>query len=249
MHPMAMTPEERAAKKAATVERRKLQTRASCKKQRDKKKQLTARTAADPGVAGPAPMSRLDYDFCAEYVKVGKQEAAYRNVCPEAKWPGEAAMALMKRVEIREHIKAIFLEISKRRERAAIITARSSLLTLEVADDRLLEIVEQRRRTRGEMLTRDVKQLLVEGATPVTDENGKVVDYQLTPELKASLLNEGAPVEDADLLKAIKLVYDRKQGIVKPEKPPEVTFVGTMLYKPKWYQAGPPAPRTIEGTV
>lgn len=242
---MAMTPEERAAKKAATVERRKLKSRASAKKQREKKKNLTPKTA----IAGPRPMSKSDYDFCAAYVRLGQKEPAYREVFPDVKYPGEAAGRMMMREEIRDHIKAIFIEISKQRQRAALITARSSLLTLEVADDRLLEVLESRRRTRGEMLTRDVKQLLVEGATPITDDNGKVVDYQLSPELKASLLNESAPVEDADLLKAVKLAYDRKQGIVKPEKPPEVTFVGTMLYKPKWYQGGPVEPKVIEGSV
>lgn len=198
-------------------------------------------------LTGPKPMSKEDYDFCAAFVQLGKQEAAYRQVFPDNKYPGDAAMRMMRRDEIREHIRDIFRIIANERRKAAELSARASLLTLEVADDRLLEVLQTRRKTRGEMLTRDVKMLLVEGATPVQDENGKVVDYEFSLELKNSMLNEGAPVEDTDLLKAIDLTYKRKQGIIKPEKKPEVTVVNAMLYRPKWFSGPEKQAPMLEG--
>lgn len=236
-----LTPKEKAERAKEKAKQQAARKKAQQKK--DKAKLSTANLKPKAELNCPGPMSKFDYEFCQEYVRCGKQEPAYRTLRPEVKYPGEAARAMMMRQEIRDHIKAILKELSNYRQQAAIISARSAALTLEVADDRLLEVLQTRRRTRGEMLTRDVKQLLVEGAKPILDENGKVVDYDLSLELKESLLNESSPVEDADLLKAIKLTYDRKQGIIKAEKPAEVTFVGTMLYRPQWFHAGP---RTIE---
>jgi hypothetical protein len=236
-----LTPQQKADRAKEKDKARPARKKAQAKKDKAKKSADNLKPTVD--LNGPRPMSKFDYEFCQAFVQCGKQEPAYRQLRPDVKYPGEAARAMMMRDEIRDHIKAILKELSQYREKAAIITARSSALTLEVADDRLMEILETRRRTRGEMLTRDIKQLLVEGATPVLDENGKVVDYVLSLDLKASLLNESSPIEDADLLKAIKLTFERKQGIIKAEKPAEVTFLGTMLYRPKWFHS---EPRIIE---
>lgn len=198
-------------------------------------------------ISGPLPLTLFDMQFCDAYVQTGRQEQAWRQLRPEDKDPGVSAMRMMKRAEIRDQIKAIYAIIGKNRSRAAEISANAALLTLEVADDRLMEVMGTRRRTMGEMLTRDVKQLLVAGATPIRDENDKIVDYQLSPELKVALVEESAPVEDADLLKAIKLTYERRRGIVKAEKPVEVTFIQTMLYRPGWAQKA--TPQVIEGEV
>jgi hypothetical protein len=215
------------------------------KRQREKRK---AQALVIVEESGPRPMSPTDYRFCAAYVQLGKAEPAYRQVFPEAKYPGEGAQRMLARQEIRDFIRETYRLIHKERDRAAAMAARASLLTCEMADDRLAEILQQRRRTRGEMLTRDVKTVLLEGAVPKLDENGRITGYDFSPELATSMLNEGAPVEDADLLKAVKLTYDRRQGIIKPEKQAAAsTGAGAMLYKPRWFTPARPV-QTLEGT-
>jgi hypothetical protein len=244
-----LTPKQKAAKEKALTAKKKVDADLRNVKRRTER----AKAAEERRIAAEkeeiaelgliAPMTKFDFDYCDAYIQLGKQAAAYTQVRPEEKDPRGAAVRMMKRPEIRDHIKDIMRRISRKRDRAAELSANAALLTLEVADDRLYEIMSTRRRSRGEMLTRDTKMLLVEGATPVMDDNGKIVDYELTKDLKQSLLEEGAPVEDADLMKAIKLTYDRRQGIIKAEKAPVVAFVETLLYKPKWYGGG----QTIEG--
>lgn len=202
-------------------------------------------TKRSKDIDGPQPMSKFDYDFCQIYVQTGKMVEAYRQLLPEYKDPSVGAHRMMQRPEIRDHIKAIFRLISKQRQRAAELSARAALLTLEVADDRLLEVLQARRRTRGEMLSRDVKQLLIPGATPKTDDMGNEDGYQISADLQKSL-EEGAPVEDADLLKAIKLTYERKQGIIKAEKPVDPTPLHVHLYRPQWRTPLQAQPMTIE---
>ena len=199
---------------------------------------------AAEAIEGPLPLSQFDYQFCALVVQLGKQAQAYRQLRPEAKNPHTAASRMMERPEIVEHIRAIYAYISKERDRAASLSARACLLTLDLADDRLAEILTQRRKSRGEMFTKDIKQLMVKGALPQTDDDGNITGYAAAPELLATL-EEGAPVEDADLLKAIKLLYERKQGIVKAEAVPEAAPVATMLYRPNWMGK----PKLIEGSV
>ena len=191
---------------------------------------------------GPRPMSLFDFEFCDAFIRTGKQAQAWRQLRPDDKDPGVSAHRMMQRPEIREHIKAIYAQVSKDRGRAVEISARSALLSLEVADDRLMEILESRRKTRGEMLSKDLRTPLVKGITQEQDEDGNPAGCSATAEMMESL--EGpAPVEDGDLLKAIDLTYKRKQGIIKAEKPPEVGPVNVLLYKPKWFgqvRQGPP---------
>lgn len=201
-------------------------------------RQVVAKTE----IEGPAPMSQFDFKFCQIYVETGKQSEAFRQLAPEHKHPRAAALRMMQRPEIREHIRAIFKKISSRRDEAAQISATAVMLSLEVADSRLVEVLNTRRRTRGEMLTRDVRMLLVEGTTPEYDEKGKLTGYTYTPELAESMVKESSPIEDADLLKAIKLTYDRKQGIIKADKPVDPGVANIYLYRPAWYGNA----RTIE---
>lgn len=198
-------------------------------------------------IDGIREMSPFDYQFCEAYVRCLKATVAYRMVKPEATNPKMAAHHMMNRLEIQQHIRSIFANMKKERERRAASAARSALLTLDVADDRLLEVLQSRRRTLGESVTRDTKQLFLEGASPITDDSGKVTAYRLEGELQQRFVTEGAPVEDADLLKAIKLTYERRGGIEKIEKQQGNTFIGTMLYKPKWLAAR--QPQMIDGEV
>jgi phage terminase small subunit len=237
-------------------------------------------------IAGDRPLSVQDYDFCQAYVKSGKQAASYTEVWPEAKDPHVQAFRMMQRPEIREHIRAIFRYISADRDRAAKVASRSILLSLEMADDRLVELLETPRKTRGEMMSRDVKELYTpnfrEPAPPkqlpaaaaahpgiaplpmrVVDKDkvavmpaAAVTTEQLEEERTARALLEygrydgwmqgAAPIEDADLLKAIKLTFERKQGIIKAEAAPVAGPMQVLLYKPQWF-GKPRESVTIEG--
>jgi hypothetical protein len=204
-------------------------------------------TKAAEKVEGPLPLSQFDYTFCQFFVSTGKQTEAYRQTNPEHKDPALAAHRMMKRPEIRDHIREIYRIMSRDRMKAAEIAARANLLTLEVADDRLMEIMATRRKSRGEMFSKDIKQLMVKGAIPLTDDDGNVTGYTGDDAFRESL-EQGAPVEDKDLLTAIKLTYDRRQGIIKAEKPAAVSGVTVMLYKPKWFGV-PRETKTLEATA
>ena len=214
-------------------------------------------------IDGVRPLSDFDYRFCQAYVRTGKQAAAYREINPEAKDPHVSAHRMMERPEIRDHIRAIYKEVSASRERAAQVSARSLLLSLELADERLLEILETPRKTRAEMFTKDTKQVFtpadlkskrpalppVEGETAeeaAAREDYNQVQEEADREAQAlrtdRWLQAPAPVEDADILKAVKLTYERRQGIIKAEKEPERNAVAVMLYQPGWRKQ-----KTIEG--
>lgn len=180
------------------------------------------------------------------FVQTGKQVDAVRQVFPEQKDPNRVATRMMQRPEIRDHIREIYRQISEERNRAAAIAARSTLLTLEVADERLMEILEQPRKTLGQMLTKDTKQLFMKGAVQITNEEGRSEGYALTDDVQV-LMDGAAPVEDSDLLKAIDLTYKRKGGIIKAEKEEAPGPVTVMLYKPKWFGQPRPQPPMLEG--
>ena len=207
---------------------------------------------------GPRPLSHFDLQFCHIFVQTAKQVEAWRQLRPDDKDPYRAASRMMQRPEIREHIREIYKAISKERQKAAEVSARANLLSLEVADDRLMEIMQQPRKTRAEMLTRDTKTMLVrapgfeqnppelpslpDDATEEQKEAHKAAaqeareeHYRAQNDALLRHLDAPAPVEDADLLKAIKLTYERKQGIIKADNNPAPTHTTVMLYKPKWF--------------
>jgi hypothetical protein len=201
-------------------------------------------------VVARKPLTADEVRFCTNYCETGNQAEAYRSVWPEQKNPHAGANRLMRRIEVREFINSTLEAINRRGADAA---ARALLLRLDVADARLAEILTMRRRSRGEMLTRDTRQLQMAGVTPklVPPPGGKgrpSVELQKTPEFEASL-EQSAPVEDADLLKAIDLTYKRRVGYPQKAGAPDAPNpVNVFLYEPKWKVAAR-EPKTIEAEI
>jgi hypothetical protein len=206
-------------------------------------------------IATLRPLTAEEMLFCRNYCEHGNQSEAYRQVWPDASRPQQAATAMMKRPEIKLHINQVIEGLSRR---AADASARALSLNLEEVDARLAELILSRRRTRGEMLTRDTGELHVEGAgfkvIPAEGGKGKpAVVPTMTDELKASL-EEDAPIEDADLIRAIDAAYKRRQGYPqkKSDAPPPVAN-NVYLYKPQWKleqeRAATPALPVVEAEV
>ena len=229
-------PKKAATKKSAKKAAKKALAKRASKAKLPPKAAPVSKVKAAPleEIAGPRPLSAFDFQFCQIFVQTGKQVEAWRQLRPDDKDPHRAAFRMMERPEIREHIRAIFAEINKSRDRAAVISARSVTLSLEVADDRLMEILEGRRKTRGEMLSKDLRTPLIKGLVQEIDEDGNPTTVSASDEVLESLKGP-APVEDSDLLKAIDLTYKRKQGIIKADKPVDAGPVNVMLYKPQWF--------------
>jgi hypothetical protein len=194
---------------------------------------------------GPRDLSPDDLRFVAEFVQCGKAAHAYAAVFPESKNSAVQGFRMMQRDEIRDQIKLTFKKIAQRRERAAEMTANASLLSLELADERLHEILSTRRLNQAEKLGREVKQIFLDGVTSKLDDTGKIAGFEIAPEVQEQLQAQGAAVEDSDLLKAIDLTLKRKGGIIKQEKAPAPTLVQNIIYRPAWRQA----PKQIEGEV
>ena len=182
------------------------------------------------------PLTAQELQFCTNYCDSGNQAEAFRSVWPEDKNPHTGASRLMRRPEIKHQI---MRTLERLRERSADAAARALALTLENADSRLAELITTRRRTRGEMFTRDTGELQDGGVsikiTPNPNGKGKpVVSLAKSSDFEASLA-EPAPIEDSDLIKAIDLTYKRKAGYpLKPSEkaPPAPTNV--FLYQPAW---------------
>lgn len=186
-------------------------------------------------VALERELTTEEIQFCSNFLNTDNQAEAYRMVWPDHVNPHTGASRLMKRPEIRDLLNTAR---RKRREKLADAVARSGLLSLELAEDRLTEVLTSRRRTRGEMLTRDTKELQIAGvdAEIVPNPSGKgrpTIKLTKTPEFESSL-EEGAPVEDTDLLKAIDITFKRRMGY--PSKPQDIPAPQTnfILYKPQW---------------
>jgi phage terminase small subunit len=206
-----------------------------------------------PGTKLQKPLTAQELVFCKNYCDHGNQVEAFRDVWPDHKSPHGAASRLMKRPEIKDQITRI---LEKNRDRAAEDAARSLGLTLAAADSRLAELIQTRRRTRGEMFTRDTGELQDGGVSiklqpPPSGKGKPVVTIEKSEGFEASL-SESAPIEDSDLIKAIDLTYKRKAGFpLKPSesKPPAPTNV--FLYQPAWklqrqQQALPPESEVVE---
>jgi hypothetical protein len=187
-------------------------------------------------VAVQKPLTAEELLFCQNYCETGNQAEAFRSVWPDDKNPHTGASRLMKHREIRDQNRLI---LEKMRDRAAETSARALLLTLDEADGRLAELIRTRRRTRGEMLTRDTRELQdggvsIEIVPPPSGRGKPTIKLNKSDKFEKSL--EGAaPIEDADLIRAIDLTYKRKAGFpLKPSesKPPAPTNV--FLYQPAW---------------
>jgi hypothetical protein len=182
---------------------------------------------------GEKPLTAEELKFCQNYCLTGNQSESVRMTWPDVTDVNGVGYRLMRRTEIKEQIKAI---LAKMREQAADASARAMMLTLSQADLRLAELLTQRRRTRGEMLTRDTKELHVPGVSVELvsgSRGGKPLPVQRTSEEFDATLNECAPIEDTDLIKAIDLTYERLGGY--PDKKAEQpTQTNVYLYKPQW---------------
>lgn len=172
-------------------------------------------------------------EFCRLYVRTGNQAEAFRAVWPEVKHPGSGANKLLKKEPIRRYLACV---IDKAQEKSAERSAEELVLATESADARLAELVNARRLTRGELLTRMVRNLELPGVenTVQVDENGNPNEVSVRSEEYTSTLGEGAPIEDSDLLKTIDLVYKRLGSYPQNgTQPTQQTFI-THLYRPQW---------------
>ena len=198
---------------------------------------LTRRTGATMTKSKKAakPLTRQELQYCEHYCIHGNQTQAYRQTWPDTARPADAASKLMKRADVQEHI-ATMLE--KMQEESAERSAEALILTLEKAESRLAELIEQRRHNRGEMLTQMTGKVYDKGITfeTVTGPQGGTKIVPVYSQEFTDSLEQPKPIEDADLVKAIDITFKRLGAYPGKTEAPAAPVQNNYLYRPQWLQ-------------
>ena len=179
------------------------------------------------------PLTRQELQYCEHYCIHGNQTQAYRETWPDTARPADAASKLMKRANVQKHIANRLEEIQ---EKAAERSAEALTLTLEKAESRLAEMIEQRRHNRGEMLTQMTGKVHDKGITfeTVTGPQGGTKIVPVYSEEFTDSLEQPKPIDDADLVKAIDITFKRLGAYLRKTDPAPVQ--NNYLYRPQWLQ-------------
>jgi hypothetical protein len=141
----------------------------------------------------------------------------------------------MKRADVQKHI-ANMLE--KIQEKAAERSAAALTLTLERAESRLAELIEQRRHNRGEMLTQMTGKVHDKSITfeTVTGPQGGTKIIPVYSQEFTDSLEQPKPIEDTDLVKAIDITFKLLGAYLSKTDAASTPVQNNYLYRPQWLQ-------------
>jgi hypothetical protein len=134
-----------------------------------------------------------------------------------------------------EHIANMLEEIQ---EKAAERSAEALILILEKAESRLAELIETRRHNRGEMLTQMTGKVYDKGITFESGDRaaGRDEDRSLVSREFTDSLEQPKPIDDADLVKAIDIIFKRLGAYSGKTEAPAAPVQNNYLYRPQWLQ-------------
>jgi hypothetical protein len=123
-------------------------------------------------------------------------------------------------------------------EKAAERSAEALILILEKAESRLAELIETRRHNRGEMLTQMTGKVYDKSITfeTVTGPQGGTKIVPVYSREFTDSLEQPKPIDDADLVKAIDIIFKRLGAYSGKTEAPAAPVQNNYLYRPQWLQ-------------